>query len=86
VLQLVAEHALELSMNRGETRSAGEEPQGEPTRLAVPLATLDGRAIGSVEAARRESDFSELDEAILRRLAQMASAAIERTQLYARKT
>ncbi len=96
VLQLVAEHALEaldaesctvrLSVNGGETRWAGEEIAEDGARLAVPLTSLDGRALGSVEAARRQGDFSELDEAILRHLAQMASAAIERAQLYAQTT
>ena len=96
MLQLVAEHAVEtlgadsctvsLQANAGAVRSAGAELPDECARLAVPLASLDGRAIGNVEAARREGDFSELDEAILRHLAQMASAAIERAQLYAQTT
>jgi GAF domain-containing protein len=31
---------------------------------------------------KRDADFSELDEAVLVQLAQMAAAAVERAQLY----
>jgi transcriptional regulator with GAF, ATPase, and Fis domain len=53
--------------------------------LAASLTALDGRPLGLIQAFDKEhSDFSELDEAILLQLAQMASAAVERTQLYHR--
>jgi GAF domain-containing protein len=53
--------------------------------LAAPLSALDGRPLGLIQAFDKHgADFSELDEAVLLQLAQMASAAIERTQLYRR--
>lgn len=53
--------------------------------LAAPLTALDGRYLGLIQAFDKQSgDFSELDEAILVQLAQMASAAVERAQLYRR--
>jgi GAF domain-containing protein len=54
--------------------------------LASPLTALDGRQLGLIQAFDKENgEFSELDEATLMQLAQMASAAIERTQLYRRR-
>ena len=51
--------------------------------VAASLTALDGRVIGSLEVAyKREGDFGGVDEAVLAHLAQMVSAAIERTQLY----
>lgn len=53
--------------------------------LAAALTTLDGRHLGLIQAFDKQSgDFTELDEAILVQLAQMASAAVERAQLYRR--
>jgi GAF domain-containing protein len=53
--------------------------------LAAPLAALDGRQLGLIQAFDKQGgEFSELDEATLMQLAQMASAAVERTQLYRR--
>lgn len=53
--------------------------------LASPLTALDGRQLGLIQAFDKQSgEFSELDEATLMQLAQMASAAVERTQLYRR--
>jgi GAF domain-containing protein len=53
--------------------------------LAAPLTALDGRSIGSLELAyKRDGDFSGVDEAVLANLAQMVSAAVERTRLYQR--
>jgi hypothetical protein len=53
--------------------------------LAAALTTLDGRHLGLIQAFDKQTgDFSELDEAILLQLAQMASAAVERAQLYRR--
>ena len=55
-------------------------PEGS---LAALLTALDGRAIGSLELAyKRDGDFSGVDEAVLANLAQMVSAAVERTRLY----
>ncbi len=55
--------------------------------LAAPLTALDGRAIGSIELAyKRDADFNGIDEAVLANLAQMVSAAVERTRLYQRDT
>lgn len=53
--------------------------------LAAALTTLDGRNVGLIQVFDKQSgDFTELDEAILVQLAQMASAAVERAQLYRR--
>lgn len=53
--------------------------------LAAALTALDGRYLGLIQAFDKQTgDFSELDEAILVQLAQMASAAVERAQLYRR--
>ena len=53
--------------------------------LAAALTTLDRRHLGLIQAFDKQTgDFSELDEAILVQLAQMASAAVERAQLYRR--
>jgi hypothetical protein len=53
--------------------------------LAATLTALDGRYLGLIQAFDKQTgDFSELDEAILVQLAQMASAAVERAQLYRR--
>ena len=100
LLQLVAEHALELidaewcsarlkvEGTAGgviEAFAPGERRDRAADRgsLAAPLTALDGRRLGLIQLfGRREGDFSELDEAILAQLAQMASAAIERAQVY----
>jgi GAF domain-containing protein len=51
--------------------------------LAASLTALDGRELGSIQLFdKRDADFSELDEAVLVQLAQMAAAAVERAQLY----
>jgi Phosphoserine phosphatase RsbU, N-terminal domain/GAF domain len=58
-----------------------------PADLAAPLSALDGRELGVIQAFdKQEGDFSELDEAVLVQLAQMAAAAVERAQLYERKS
>lgn len=68
-----------MSTPAGRTRRDGS--------LAAPLTALDGRAIGSIELAyKRDGDFSGVDEAVLANLAQMVSAAVERTRLYQRDT
>jgi GAF domain-containing protein len=51
--------------------------------LTVPLTTLDGRHAGRLQlAARRDGDFTDVDEAVAVHLADMTSAALERVQLY----
>ncbi len=96
VAQLVAEHAREIvdanrsavSLSIGETVEAVSQPDDHVLRetadtLAVPLTGLDGREFGVITLVdKRRGAFSELDEAVLVQLAQMASAAVERTQLY----
>jgi hypothetical protein len=54
--------------------------------LAAPLTALDGRDLGLLALVGRErGDFGELDEAVVAQLAQMASAAVERVELYGRR-
>ena len=53
--------------------------------LGAPLTTLDGRELGSIQLLdKHDSDFTEVDEAVLVHLSQMASAAVERAWLYER--
>jgi phosphoserine phosphatase RsbU-like protein/GAF domain-containing protein len=61
--------------------------EGEPPTprgwLAASLTALDERDLGLIQLFdKRDGDFSELDEAVLVQLAQMAAAAVERAQLY----
>jgi hypothetical protein len=54
-------------------------------RLAVRLATLDGRELGCIQRFDKEGGgFSEVDEATVVHLAQTAAATVERLRLYAR--
>lgn len=51
--------------------------------IAVPLSALDRRELGSLHVLdKQEGGFTELDDAVLVHLAQMASAALERACLY----
>ncbi len=51
--------------------------------LAAPLTARDGRNIGLIQLSDKYSgEFTSEDEAILVQLAQMASVAVENTQLY----
>jgi GAF domain-containing protein len=51
--------------------------------LVAALTALDGRHLGLIQVLDKQTgDFTELDEATLVQLAQMASAAVERAQLY----
>ena len=53
--------------------------------MAAPLTALDGREIGLIQLFGKEGgEFTDLDEAVLVQLAQMAAAAVERAQLYQR--
>ena len=100
MLQLIAEHAREVvGAERCVVRAlvdddsdpvvAEAELEGGVTSDDEPifalLTALDGRAMGSIEVCGKPGGgFSELDQALLVQLTQMASAAIERVQLYRR--
>jgi hypothetical protein len=65
-------------------RTAGE--RSPPAWLAAALTTLDGRELGAIQAFdTNRAEFTPEDEAALVHLSQMASATIERTQLYHRR-
>jgi GAF domain-containing protein len=62
------------------TDTGSERPR---SALTAPLRGLDGHALGSVQLFnRREGEFTDADEAVLVHLAELAAAALERTQLY----
>jgi GAF domain-containing protein len=62
---------------------ADDAHEAHPSRLSAPLTALDGREFGSIELVDKpDGDFTELDEAILVHIAQMAAAALERARLY----
>ena len=64
-------------------RSALREPRGVDGWLAAPLTTLTGSRVGAVHLlGKAAGDFSDVDEAVVVHLAQMASAALERVDLY----
>jgi Phosphoserine phosphatase RsbU, N-terminal domain/GAF domain len=82
-------------LNGGSVRMAGEQlarlPQfrtaesDRPLRgwLAASLTALDGSELGAIQLFdKQDGGFTEDDEAALVHLAQMASAAVERAQLY----
>ncbi len=86
-----------LRSSGGSVRIAGEElAQLPPFRtvtggpplegwLAASLSTLDGSELGAIQLFDKEAGaFTGDDEAVLLHLAQMASAAVERTRLYER--
>ena len=63
----------------------GGATPGQSPSLTAALTALDGRTIGSIELMRkRGGEFSGVDEAVLTHLAQMVSAAVERSALYQR--
>src|SRR5919197_216531 len=65
----------------------GDSDTGGPSHgvLAAPLRTLDGRDFGSIQVVEKtDGEFTEVDQAVLVHLAQMASAAIDRARLYGR--
>lgn len=67
---------------RGFGKNAEKHP---PMRgwLAAPLTGRDGRNIGLIQLSDKYSgEFASEDEAIIVQLAQMASVAVENTQLY----
>ncbi len=92
-LDLPATYGL-LGARGGSVRVAGEElaglahlhaAGGPPPHgwIAASLTTLDGHELGAIQLFnRREGSFTGEDEAALVHLAQMASAAVDRTRLY----
>jgi GAF domain/Phosphoserine phosphatase RsbU, N-terminal domain len=76
-------------LDRHRTEQALSEPAEGAWKprgwLAAPLTALDGSQLGLIQAFDKQAgEFSELDEATLMQLAQMASASVERSQLYLR--
>jgi hypothetical protein len=68
-----------------DTPMSTQDPKLREESVAAMLTALDGRTIGSLELAyKRGGDFSRVDEAVLAHLAQMVSAAVERSWLYHR--
>ena len=68
-------------------RSASTPPRVVRCWLAAPITALDGRELGSLQLFDKyEGAFTDIDGAVLGQLAQMASAAVDRAQLYGRRT
>lgn len=96
ILQLVAEGACELTAADGciaivRSRNAegrivaisGSATEQSQIEVVAPLTALDGRVLGTLGIVYGEGDTStELDEAVLEHLAQMAAAALERALSY----
>ena len=87
-----------LSASGGSVRLAGDQlrevfpfsaatPRGGPLGgwLAASLTALDGSTLGAIQVFdKQQGAFTSDDEALLVHLAQMTSAAVERTRLYER--
>jgi hypothetical protein len=76
--------------NRQTIEASSESEDGAAIsgddRLDASLVGWDGRELGRIEVFdKTNSEFSEVDAAILVHLAQMASAAVERAQLHERE-
>jgi hypothetical protein len=70
-------------MTRAELADA---PAPLPGWLYAPLNALDGRELGAIHLVDKPNgDFTELDEAVVVHLAQMAAGALERALLYKRR-
>ena len=97
ILQLAAEHARELANadrvaarlhapfpRRASAPSSEQTPNEppDPARLVVPLLALDGSRLGQLELWRSGVGFSPTETASVAHLAEMVSAAIDRTLLY----
>ncbi len=93
-LDLLAIYPL-IRQNGGSVRMTAEQLAGLPFFrppagdrpfqgwLAASLTALDGSELGAIQLFdKQHGDFTADDEAALVHLAQMASAAVERTQLY----
>lgn len=74
----------DLESNAARRALAGGGDPSADGWLAVSLSALDGSDLGLIQVFDKQDggQFSELDEAVIVQLAQMASAAVERTQLY----
>jgi GAF domain-containing protein len=73
----------EATQNVGTGQFAAGDAHEAQSRLSAPLTALDGRDFGSIEVFdKADGEFTELDEAIVVHLAQMAAAALERARLY----
>jgi hypothetical protein len=67
-------------------RPSREAARVLPSFLWAPLTTLDEREFGSIQLVNKaDGEFTELDEAVVVHLAQMAAAALERARLYERR-
>ena len=98
IIQLVAEGACELTRADGciavlRQRTAdgrtvavsGSATEQSETTLVAPLTALDGRVLGALGLVYDGGELAtELDEAVLAHLAQMAAAAVDRALLYQR--
>lgn len=64
-------------------RAFAEDPPPMRGLLAVPILGRHGGSLGVIQLSDKYAgDFSDVDEAVLLQLAQMAGVAIENTQLY----
>jgi len=69
----------------GPEEVAQRVPHARFAWLAAPFTALDGRPVGALELyGRGEAEFSDVDEAVVVQLAQMASATFERMEPYRR--
>jgi serine phosphatase RsbU (regulator of sigma subunit)/CheY-like chemotaxis protein len=95
VLELVHRHQRPVRMTRRDVmrhpalHALGEATGEHPVHqgwLAVPLTGRFDRQVGVIQVAHKErGDFTDADEAILVQLAQMASVAVEKAELYHRE-
>jgi Phosphoserine phosphatase RsbU, N-terminal domain len=66
--------------------SNGASTRTDDDRLAAALIGWDGRELGTIEVFdKAKGEFGEVDAAVLQHLAQMTSAAVERSRLYRRE-
>ena len=71
----------ELALQPPFSFAGGDRPLGG--WLAAALTALDGSELGAIQLfEKQEGEFTAGDEAAIVHLAQMASAAVERTRLY----
>jgi serine phosphatase RsbU (regulator of sigma subunit)/DNA-binding response OmpR family regulator len=95
VLELVHRHQRPVRMTRRDVmrhpalHALGEATGEHPVHqgwLAVPLTGRFDRQVGVIQVAHKvRGDFTDADEAILVQLAQMASVAVEKAELYHRE-
>ncbi|CAA9514931.1 MAG: hypothetical protein AVDCRST_MAG69-2709 [uncultured Solirubrobacteraceae bacterium] len=73
----------ELSDRLGAAAGAAARRPDLRDHVGTALRALDGRAIGSLHLFNKiDGTFTVLDEAVVAHLAQMAAAALERSELY----